>query len=99
MFVFDDIAQLDDRSIQHVLRAVGTKELAVSLRDASAELRVAIERNLSERATRNLHDEIHMLGPVGPDDVAAARMSIVRNIRALEETGLVATTHRSERVA
>ena len=39
MFVFDDIAKLTDREIQVILRAVDSKDLAVSLKGACEELK------------------------------------------------------------
>src|SRR5438270_809793 len=64
MFVFEDIAGLDDRSIQLVLRQVDSKELAVALKGVRQEVREAITRNMSERAGANLVEEIALLGAV-----------------------------------
>jgi flagellar motor switch protein FliG len=87
MFVFEDIAGLDDRSIQLVLRQVDSKELAVALKGVRAEVRGAITRNMSERAGANLLEEIALLGPVRLKTVEEAQGAIVRVVRALEESG------------
>ncbi len=87
MFVFEDIAGLDDRSIQLVLRQVDSKELAVALKGVRQEVRQAITRNMSERAGANLLEEIALLGPVRPKTVEEAQGAIVRVVRALEESG------------
>lgn len=87
MFVFEDIAGLDDRSIQLVLRQVDGKELAVALKGVKADVRDKIGRNMSERAAQNLKEEIDMLGPIRIKTVEEAQGAIVRVIRALEEAG------------
>jgi flagellar motor switch protein FliG len=87
MFVFEDIAGLDDRSIQLVLRQVDSKELAVALKGVRQEVRSAITRNMSERAGANLLEEIALLGAVRLKTVEEAQGAIVRVVRALEESG------------
>lgn len=87
MFVFEDIATLDDRSIQLVLRQVDSKDLAVALKGVKTEVRTTILRNLSERAAQNLTEEIDLLGPVRLKTVEDAQGAVVRVIRALEESG------------
>lgn len=87
MFVFEDITQLDDRSVQLVLRQVDTKDLAVALKGVRAEVKELILRNMSERASQNLIEEIELLGPVRLKSVEEAQGGIVRVIRALEESG------------
>ena len=87
MFVFEDIVQLDDRSVQLVLRQVDSKELAVALKGVRAEVRQLILRNMSERAAQNLSEEIELLGAVRLKSVEEAQGGIVRIIRSLEESG------------
>jgi flagellar motor switch protein FliG len=87
MFVFEDIAGLDDRSIQLVLRQVDSKELAVALKGVRQEVRNAIIRNMSERAGANLVEEIALLGAVRLKTVEEAQGAVVRVVRALEESG------------
>lgn len=87
MFVFEDIAGLDDRSIQLVLRQVDSKELAVALKGVRADVRDKIIKNMSERAGQNLLEEIDMLGAVRLKTVEEAQGGVVRVIRALEESG------------
>jgi flagellar motor switch protein FliG len=87
MFVFEDIAGLDDRSIQLVLRQVDSKELAVALKGVRQEVRNAITRNMSERAGANLVEEIALLGAGRLKTVEEAQGAVVRVVRALEESG------------
>lgn len=87
MFVFEDIAGLDARALQRVLRDVDVKQLALALKAASAELKAKFTAAMSQRAVQALTDEIEMLGPVRVRDVEAAQTAIVAMVRQLEEAG------------
>lgn len=87
MFVFEDVAALDDRSIQLILRQIESKDLAVALKGVKSEVREKILRNMSERASQNLAEEIDLLGPVRLKTVEDAQGNIVRVVRSLEESG------------
>ncbi len=89
MFMFEDVVNLDDRSVQLVLRQVETGDLATALKGVSDAVREKIMRNLSERAAENLADEIEMLGPVRLRTVEEAQAKVVQGIRALEESGQI----------
>lgn len=89
MFVFEDIVTLPDRAIQVVLQAVDTKTLAMSIKGSTAEVRQAIERNLSERARQSLTEETDLLGSVRKSDVHEARNAVVGQIRVLEASGQI----------
>jgi len=89
MFVFDDIAKLDDKSIQAVLKEVENSQWAMALKGASEEIRGKILGNLSKRAGENLEEEIEYLGPVRVSDVERVQQEIVDTVRRLEEAGTV----------
>jgi flagellar motor switch protein FliG len=89
MFMFEDIVQLDDRSIQLVLRQVETNDLATALKGVRDDVRVKIMKNLSERAAENLADEIELLGPVRLRSVEESQAKVVQAIRTLEESGQI----------
>jgi flagellar motor switch protein FliG len=92
MFVFEDIVQLDDRSVQLVLRQVDAKDLAVALKGVRADVRDKILKNMSERAAQNLVEEIELMGPVRIKTVEESQGAVVRVIRALEEAGQIVLT-------
>lgn len=87
LFVFDDITQLDDRSIQQILRQVDSSVLPMALKGVRPEVQLKITGNLSSRATQNLLEEIELLGPVRAADVDTAQASIVAVINQLEQSG------------
>ncbi|MCW2848617.1 MAG: flagellar motor switch protein FliG [Marmoricola sp.] len=89
MFMFEDIVQLDDRSVQLVMRVIDTGSLALALKGVAAPVRDKITSNLSERAAADLVDEIEILGPVRLTQVEEAQQGIIRSIRELEEQGQI----------
>jgi len=87
LFTFDDLASMDDRTMQRVLREVNKNDLALSLKGAPEKLKELVFRNLSERARDSLKEEIEILGPQLAKDVYAAQRKIIELVRALEEAG------------
>jgi flagellar motor switch protein FliG len=84
MFVFEDLTLVDDRGLQKLLRAVETKELAMALKAAPAEVREKISKNLSEKAREMLMEEIDLLGPVRMKDVEDAQQMIIKIVQEME---------------
>lgn len=97
MFVFEDLVQLDDRSIQRLLKEVETRELTVALKAASDELRRKILGNLSERIAGVIQEEMEYLGPMRLSHVEAAQQRIVETVRRLEDEGQIVGTGRGTR--
>ncbi len=87
MFVFEDIIQLDDSSIQRVLREVDSRDLATSLKGAKEEVKNKILKNMSERAQSVLLEDIEYMGPVRTKEVQKVQSKIVGIIKALEAVG------------
>jgi flagellar motor switch protein FliG len=89
LFIFDDIARLDDRAIQQLLKSVESRDLAVAMKGAGDTVTACILRNLSERARENLLEEIEFLKGLRPGEIEEARTRIVRAVRTLEEAGTI----------
>jgi flagellar motor switch protein FliG len=87
MFVFEDVAKLDGRTIQRILREVDTKDLGLALKGANNDVRDTIFANMSERAAAMLKDDMEFMGPVRAKDVSEKQTIIVGIIRALEASG------------
>ncbi len=96
MFVFEDVVNLDDRSIQKVLREVDNKELAMALKASSEELKSKILANMSRRAAEMIEEELDYMGPVRLREVEEVQQRIIDIIRRLEEEGQIVITHGSE---
>lgn len=89
LFVFDDIVILGDRDIQLILRSVDNASLPLALKGVRDEVRDKILDNLSNRARKNLLEEIELLGQVRITDVEEAQSALLQVIAALEESGEV----------
>lgn len=89
MFVFEDIVQLDDRSIQKVLKEVDNKDLALALKHVSPDVKERVLANMSERASETIKEEIEYMGPVRLKEVEVAQQQVVDAIRRLEEQGQI----------
>ena len=87
MFVFEDIVNLDNRSIQRIIRDIENADLQLALKVASEEVREAIFRNMSKRMSETFKEEMEYMGPVRLRDVEEAQTRIVATIRKLEESG------------
>lgn len=89
LFVFEDITQLDDSSVQRVLREVDQDELALALKAVDEEVKEKVLDNMSNRAAGMIREELEYMGPVRVRDVEEAQQQIVNVIRRLEEEGEV----------
>ncbi len=93
MFVFEDLVKLDDRSVQRVLREVETKDLALALKGANEDVKEKVFKNMSERASGMLKDDMEFMGPVRAKEVQEAQTAVVAIVRALESTGEIIIIH------
>jgi flagellar motor switch protein FliG len=73
MFTFDDLATIDERGIQMILKEITTDDLALALKATTDELKDKIFRNMSQRAVQILKDEIEAKGAVRITDVEKAQ--------------------------
>jgi flagellar motor switch protein FliG len=89
MFMFEDVINLDDRSVQLVLRQVEPADLATALKGVPDEVRDKVTKNLSERGRENLLEEIDLMGPVKVKMVEEAQTKVVSIIRSLEDSGQI----------
>jgi flagellar motor switch protein FliG len=96
IFVFEDIAKLDDPSIQRLLREVDHKELALGLRTASDQLRERMFQNLSSRAADSLREDMEVSQPVRQRQIEEAQQNIVAAARRLDEAGEIVIQRGAE---
>ena len=69
MFVFENLLELDDRSVQALMREISSDVLVVALKGADADVRDKLMRNMSQRAAEILKDDIEARGPVRLSEV------------------------------
>ncbi|GAB4303221.1 MAG: flagellar motor switch protein FliG [Thiohalomonadaceae bacterium] len=87
MFVFDNLAEVDDRSIQALLREVSSDTLIVALKGADAAVTEKVLKNMSKRAAEMLRDDLEARGPVRLSEVEAAQKEILAIARRMAEAG------------
>jgi len=96
MFVFTDIVLLDDRAVQLILREVENKELALALKGADQVVMDKIFKNMSDRASQMLKEDMEFMGPIRLKDVEEAQQKIVSTIRRLEDSGEIVIARSGE---
>ena len=87
MFVFDNLAEVDDRGIQTLLRDVPQDLLQKALKGADDMLRDKFFANMSKRASEMLREELEAMGPIRVADVEAAQKEILTIARRLSDSG------------
>jgi flagellar motor switch protein FliG len=89
MFVFEDLINVDDRSIRAILKEVNNDELTLSLKAASPGMQEKIFANLSERAASMIKEDLEAMGPTRMADVEKAQQAILRAAKKLEAEGKI----------
>jgi flagellar motor switch protein FliG len=87
MFTFDDIQKLDKKSMQKILAAVDSRQLAIALKAAIVPVEQSILGNLSKRAADMVREERDNLGPMPLSEVLTAQSEILKMIRDLMDKG------------
>lgn len=87
MFVFDNLAEVDDQGIQALLREVSSDNLILALKGADEDVKEKIFKNMSKRASEMLRDDLEAKGPVRLSEVEAAQKEILAIARRMAEAG------------
>jgi flagellar motor switch protein FliG len=96
MFVFENLAGLEDQAMQLVLREVQGEALIVALKGASEALREKVCANMSQRAAEQLREDLESKGPVKVSEVEAQQKEILKIVRRLADEGQVALGTKGE---
>ncbi|NII09193.1 flagellar motor switch protein FliG [Oleiagrimonas sp. C23AA] len=87
MFVFDDLSEVDDRSMQTLLREVASDKLIIAMKGAEPKVRDKIFANMSKRAADMLRDDLEAKGPVRLSEVDSAQKEILATAKRLSANG------------
>jgi len=87
MFVFENLIDVDDRSIQTLLREVSSDSLLLAMKGSEEALKDKFFKNMSKRAAEMLRDDLEAKGPVKLSEVEAAQKEILAIARRLAESG------------
>jgi flagellar motor switch protein FliG len=96
MFTFDDLASVDDKSMQLILREVSHDQIVLALKTASDELRTKILANVSKRAQEMINDDLEAMGPKKLSEVEKVQHEILKVARRLEDEGKISLAVKSE---
>ena len=89
MFVFENILDMDDRSVQRFVRDLDTKDVVFALKNASEDMKAVFFNNMSKRMADTVREDLEVTSNVRLKDVEEAQQRIVNVIRKLEEQGEV----------
>jgi flagellar motor switch protein FliG len=96
IFVFDNLLELDDRSMQELMRQVPSDRLLVALKGTDEPLKEKIFKNMSQRAAEMLKDDLEAKGPVRISEVEGAQREILQIARKLADAGVIALGGKGE---
>lgn len=89
MFTFEDLAALDRKGFQALLKEVPSEQLLAALKTASPEVKDKIFTSLSKRAAEMMREDLEMLGPQRVADVENAQQAIVAIAMQLKADGKI----------
>lgn len=89
MFVFENILDMDDRSVQRFIRDCDAKDIVFALKNATEEMKSLFFSNMSKRMAETVRGDLETTTNVRLKDVEEAQQRIVNIIRQLEESGEV----------
>ncbi|MCB1679441.1 MAG: flagellar motor switch protein FliG [Halioglobus sp.] len=90
MFVFENLAVLDDRGMQRLIREISVDELVVALKGVDEKVQQRFFKNMSSRAADMLREDMEAKGPVKVSDVEAAQKGILAVASRLSDEGEIA---------
>ena len=89
MFIFENILDMDDRSVQRFVRDCDSKDVVYALKTASEDMQTVFFNNMSKRMAETVRADLEITTNVRLKDVEEAQQRIVNLIRNLEERGEV----------
>ena len=89
MFVFENLLDLEDRAIQLLLREIQSESLILAMKGATEPLREKICRNMSQRASEMLREDLDSRGPVRLSEVESEQKEILKIVRRLADEGQI----------
>ena len=87
MFTFEDLIDLEDRSLQTLLLEVPQPMLVTALKGASPRLRDKLLKNMAKRAAEAVREDLETRGPVKVQEVEEAQKEILKTGRLLHAEG------------
>ncbi len=89
MFMFENIIDMDPRSVQRFIRDCDSKDIVYALKTASEEMKQVFLTNMSKRMAETVTADLEITTNVRLKEVEEAQQRIVNLIRQLEDAGEV----------
>ena len=89
MFTFEDLALIDSKQMQTVMKDVDQADMVLALKTSSDAIKELIFSSMSTRAAEMVRDDLENLGPVKVSDVETAQQKIIKVVKKLEEDGTI----------
>ncbi|HDF2344204.1 TPA: flagellar motor switch protein FliG [Morganella morganii] len=87
MFLFENLVEMEDRSIQRILQDIDQESLIIALKGSDQQLRDKFFRNMSRRQSEIMIDDLNTRGPVRMSQVETEQKNILNVVRRLAESG------------
>lgn len=90
MFLFENLIEVDNRSIQRILQDVSTDSLVIALKGSNQALRDHFLNNMAARTAEIVRDDLESRSPVRMSQVENEQKAILLIVRRLVEKGEIA---------
>src|SRR3546814_811237 len=87
MFIFENLRDLDKKSLSSVLRSVDAAQLAIALKGADEDMVDMCLATMSQRAAETIRDEMGEMTMVKRADVDDAQKSVMQIVRQMAAAG------------
>jgi len=89
MFIFGNLADLDNKGMQQLLREIPSDLLTVALKGADEKVKAKFFSNMSKRAGEMLREDMEARGAVKLSEVETAQKEILMAAKRLAEAGTI----------
>lgn len=97
LFVFEDIAKLNDQTVRRIIREIeDPKDITIALKMATEEVKRIFFSNVSKRQQETIREDMEIMGPVRMRDVEEAQQRIVNTVRKLDDQGEIVISRGEE---
>lgn len=97
MFLFDTLANIDNRAVQIILQKTQNDQLIIALKGSNKSIQDKFLNNVSQRVRKRMLIDMDFLGELTDSDIELAQKKITRTARKLAENGdIILEINRNE---
>jgi flagellar motor switch protein FliG len=87
LFRFVNLVQLESKDLLKILQVIPQKTLLIALKDCPAVVLESFQKAMSQRAWRQMQEDLKLLPPVRLSEVEKAQHEILKTVRAQIDSG------------